>query len=138
MLPTFELYITKIVINLYFNEIWCKIDNLMWGVLKSKYVKKKKKKGKGKFLCKNRQKFLHELIRMLLNMIVLCPYSKQTKHNSPYQNLQWHKRQRKYASLRVLALKNANAISKAFLAFQGSKTFASKNCKSHYCKFFLQ
>ena len=26
----------------YFNEIDCKIDNLMWGVLKSKHVKKKK------------------------------------------------------------------------------------------------
>ena len=39
-------------------------------------------------------------------------------------------------ALRALALKNANAISKAFLAFQGSKTCASKNGKAHYCKFF--
>ena len=38
--------------------------------------------------------------------------------------------------LRALALKNANAISKAFLAFHGSKTCASKNCKPQYCKFF--
>ena len=103
----------------------------MWGVLKSKYVKKIKKIN---FYAKIDRNFC-KLIRMLLNMIVLCPYSKQAKHNSPYQNLQWHKRQRKYASLRALALKNANG-SKAFLAFQGSKTFASKNCKSHYCKFF--
>ena len=24
----------------YFNEMLCKIDNLMWGVLKSEYIKK--------------------------------------------------------------------------------------------------
>ena len=38
--------------------------------------------------------------------------------------------------IRALALKNVNAISKAFLAFYGSKTRASKNGKAHYCKFF--
>ena len=38
--------------------------------------------------------------------------------------------------VRVLALKNANAISKDFLAFHGSKTFALENCKPHYCKIF--
>ena len=36
----------------------------------------------------------------------------------------------------ALALKNANAISKAFLAFHSSKTFASKNGIPHYCKIF--
>ena len=40
--------------------------------------------------------------------------------------------------IRALALKNANAISKGFLAFHGSKMSASKNCKPHYCKTFLQ
>ena len=38
--------------------------------------------------------------------------------------------------VRALALKNANAISKDFLAFHGSKMFASKNCKPYYCKIF--
>ena len=38
--------------------------------------------------------------------------------------------------LRALAMKNANVISKAFLAFQGLKTCASRNGKAHYCKFF--
>ena len=38
--------------------------------------------------------------------------------------------------LRALALKNANAISKGFLTFHGSKMSASKNCKPHYCKIF--
>ena len=42
----------------------------------------------------------------------------------------------KGTTIRALALKNVNAISKAFLAFHGSKTFASKNCKPHYCKKF--
>ena len=37
---------------------------------------------------------------------------------------------------RALALKNANAISKAFLAFHNSKTFASKNGIPYYCKIF--
>ena len=40
------------------------------------------------------------------------------------------------ATFRALVLKNANAISKAFLAFQGSKTCASRNGKAYYCKFF--
>ena len=38
--------------------------------------------------------------------------------------------------LRALALKNANAIFKAFLTFQGLKTLASNNGKPHYCKNF--
>ena len=38
--------------------------------------------------------------------------------------------------IRALALKNANAIFKAFLTFQCSKTLASKNVKPHYCKIF--
>ena len=38
--------------------------------------------------------------------------------------------------LRALALENVNAISKDFLAFHSSKTFASENCKPHYCKNF--
>ena len=37
---------------------------------------------------------------------------------------------------RALALKNANAIFKAFLIFQGSKTLVSNNDKPHYCKNF--
>ena len=37
---------------------------------------------------------------------------------------------------KALALKNANAISKVFLAFHDSKICASKKGKSHYCKFF--
>ena len=44
--------------------------------------------------------------------------------------------QSQFNTLRALALKNANAISKAFLAFQGLKTCASRNGKAHYCKFF--
>ena len=38
--------------------------------------------------------------------------------------------------MRALALKNANTISKDFLAFHGSKTFASENYKPYYCKIF--
>ena len=34
--------------------------------------------------------------------------------------------------IRALVLKNVNAISKDFLAFYGSKTFASENCKLCY------
>ena len=34
--------------------------------------------------------------------------------------------------IRVLALKNVNVISKDFLTFYGSKTFASENCKLCY------
>ena len=41
-----------------------------------------------------------------------------------------------FQPIRALALKNANAISKAFLVFHSSKTFASKNGIPHYCKFF--
>ena len=39
-------------------------------------------------------------------------------------------------SIRALALKNANVISKGFLTFYESKVSASKNCKHHYCKIF--
>ena len=39
-------------------------------------------------------------------------------------------------TLRALVLKNANVISKAFLAFQSKKICASKNGKLYYCKFF--
>ena len=39
-------------------------------------------------------------------------------------------------NVRASALKNANAISKGFLTFYGSKMSASKNCKPHYCKIF--
>ena len=38
--------------------------------------------------------------------------------------------------LRALALKNANAIFKAFLTFQGSKSLASNNAKPYNCKNF--
>ena len=41
-----EKQFKKIKKNWYFNEMWYKIDNLMWNVLKIKYVKKKKKKKK--------------------------------------------------------------------------------------------
>lgn len=37
---------------------------------------------------------------------------------------------------RALALKNANAISKPFLAFYGLKCAASKDAKHNYCKKF--
>ena len=39
-------------------------------------------------------------------------------------------------TLRALALKNANAISKDFLTFYELKVSALKNCKHHYCKIF--
>ena len=41
--------------------------------------------------------------------------------------------------IRVLALKNVNVISKDFLTFYGSKTFASENCKllELYCSSIL-
>ena len=42
----------------------------------------------------------------------------------------------KIGSLRALALKNANAISKPFLAFYGLKCAASKDAKYNYCKNF--
>ena len=38
--------------------------------------------------------------------------------------------------VRALALKNANAISKPFLAFYGLKCAASKDAKHNYCKKF--
>ena len=37
-------------------------------------------------------------------------------------------------NLRALALGNANAISKVYLAFQGPKHIASGNAKGRYCK----
>ena len=40
--------------------------------------------------------------------------------------------------LRVLALENANTISKGNLAFVALKSSASENCKGKYCNFFLQ
>ena len=41
-----------------------------------------------------------------------------------------------FTSIRALALKNANAISKENLAFITLKSSISKNCKGKYCKFF--
>ena len=38
--------------------------------------------------------------------------------------------------IRALALKDANAISKPFLAFYGLKCAASKDAKHNYCKNF--
>ena len=45
----------KLIRKQYFNEKQCKIDNLMWGVLKNEYVKKKS------FYAKI-EKVLHELM----------------------------------------------------------------------------
>ena len=59
-----EKQLKKIKKNWYFNEMWYKIDNLMWNVLKIKYVKKKKKKRK--FLWYNRYGLLHELMQIKL------------------------------------------------------------------------
>ena len=47
---------------IYFNKIECIIDSLMWVFLESDSVKWKKKK---RFLWKNKQKILNELMRML-------------------------------------------------------------------------